>query len=66
MVQIGSSSVVHKIKEIIMLKKKTNAQKCQVEIQKVLDKFGCQFDVQMVIGQNRIAPVVSVVDKPKQ
>jgi len=52
-----------KAAEIVEQEKKERIIQCSKEIMVVLKKYNCDFDVTMVLGQNRILPNIQVISK---
>jgi len=52
-----------KAAEIVDQERKERIAKCSQEIMAVLKKYNCDFDVTMVLGQNRILPSIQVISK---
>ena len=48
-------------KSVLEKSKQERAQKCQEEIQKVLDKYNCFLDVSVLVKANSVIPSVAIV-----
>jgi len=54
---------IQKASQIVEQEKKERINQCSKEIMVVLKKYNCDFDVTMVLGQNRILPNIQVISK---